>query len=392
MRLRDSFLFALQNLRLAKWQSFLCILAISIGIASVCIIRGFGSCATALISRELSVIGVKGTTFYIDGPGYFTDQAEEALTQRSDVEAASPFVVRAGNLHVREHRFASGICGVNSKIAEIFSIKILYGRGISTADVTEKRRHIVLDADTAKKAYGRENIVGKTLEVTIGNVSDQFTVIGIIEAQQGGLESLLGQTMPSICYIPHTAMNEMKVNSSTMFAVSFKNTATESVRSQISELLCENTNEGARVRYQNLDHYEDSFLSISNTVALFATGVAAISAIVAGIGVMNTMLSAVDSRTHEIGVYIALGARKSDLIKNFFLETCMTCALGGLLGSGIYVSLFILLQQKIGAIIQVETIQIIFGIGIAISCGVIFGIIPAIKVSKKDPIMILKPE
>jgi ABC-type antimicrobial peptide transport system permease subunit len=141
-----------------------------------------------------------------------------------------------------------------------------------------------------------------------------------------------------------------------------------------------------------LDHYEDSFLSISNTVALFATGVAAISAIVAGIGVMNTMLSAIDTRTHEIGVYIALGARKSDLIKNFFLETCITCALGGLLGSGIYVSLFILLQQKIGAIIQVETIQIIFGIGIAISCGVIFGIIPAIKVSKKDPIMILKPE
>ena len=127
MRLRDSILFAVQNLCLAKWRTFLCVLAISIGISAVCVIRGFGSCATDLISRELGTIGVHGTTFYIDGPGYFTDHAEEKLTQFSTVRAASPFTVRAGYLNVREQRFASGICGVNSKITEIFS-KLKKGR------------------------------------------------------------------------------------------------------------------------------------------------------------------------------------------------------------------------------------------------------------------------
>ncbi len=392
MRLRDSVLFAMKNLYLAKWRTFLCVLAISIGICAVCVIRGFGSCATDLISQELGAIGVHGTTFYIDGSGYFTDHAEETLAQCAAVRAASPFTVRAGYLNVRDRRFSSGICGVNSEITEIFSLQILYGRGISTVDVTEKRRSIVLDAVTAQRAYGRENIVGKTIELTVGNVSDIYTVVGIIKAQQGGLEFLLGQTMPSICYVPHTALNEMKESPSTMFAVSLNETAPEEARDQISKLLCENTNEGAAVRFQNLDYYEASFLAVSDTVAWFATGVAAISALVAGIGIMNTMLSAVDARTHEIGVYIALGARKNDLIKNFFLETCITCVLGGLIGASIYAVIFLLLQQTIGKIIQIETAQIIFGIGIAFCCGIIFAIMPAIKVSAKDPIEILKAE
>ena len=249
-----------------------------------------------------------------------------------------------------------------------------------------------MDADTAQRAYGRENIVGKTLEISIGSVSDTFTVVGIIEAQQGGLEVLLGQTMPSICYIPHTTLNEMKQNTSTMFVVSLDKTAEEETRDQIAKLLCENTNEEAAVRYQNLDQYEETFLMVSDIVVWFATGVAAISALVAGIGVMNTMLSAVDARTHEIGVYMALGAKKKDLIISFFLETCITCLIGGLLGAGIYITIFLLLQQLLGQIILIETTQIVFGIGIAVCCGVVFGITPAIKVSSKDPIEILKAD
>ena len=392
MRLRDSFFLAMKNLYLAKGRTFLCVLAISIGVCAVCVIRGFGSCATTMISKELGTIGVRGTTFYIDGSGYFLDEAETELIAFPDVKAASPFVVRTGYLNVRDRRFAGGVCGVNSKITDIFSLEILYGHGISSTDVTEKRRSIVLDSDTALRAYGRENIVGKTLEVTVGNVSDHFTVVGIIEAQQSGLESLLGQTMPSICYIPHTVLNEMKENTSTMFVVSLFDRAGEDAREQISDLLCENTNDGAAVRYQNLDQYEETFLAVSDVVVWFATGVAAISALVAGIGVMNTMLSAVDARIHEIGVYMALGAQKKDLIKSFFLETCMTCILGGLLGAGIYVGMFLILQQSLGQIILIETTQIVFGIGIAICCGILFGITPAIKVSAKDPIEILKAD
>ena len=392
MRLLDNFLLAVKNIRLAKWRTFLCILAISIGICAVCIIRGFGSCATHLISRELGTIGVRGTTFYIDGPGCFLDSAETKLADNAAVLAESPFVLRTGYLTVRERRFMGGICGVNSNIAEIFSLKILYGRSLSLTDITEKQRSIVLDADTAQRAYGRENIVGKTLEISIGSVSDTFTVVGIIEAQQGGLEVLLGQTMPSICYIPHTTLNEMKQNTSTMFVVSLDKTAEEETRDQIAKLLCENTNEEAAVRYQNLDQYEETFLMVSDIVVWFATGVAAISALVAGIGVMNTMLSAVDARTHEIGVYMALGAKKKDLIISFFLETCITCLIGGLLGAGIYITIFLLLQQLLGQIILIETTQIVFGIGIAVCCGVVFGITPAIKVSSKDPIEILKAD
>ena len=392
MKVRDSIRVAVRNLRLAKGRTALCVLAISIGICSVCVIRGLGSCATNLISYELGTIGVRGTTFYVDGPGSFYENALEHIGGVSQVTAASPFSIRSGYIAIRDRRFASAICGVNQQIADIFSLELLYGRKLTSTDLQEKARVIVLDAGTAERAYGRKNIVGKTINVTIGGVSDTFTVIGIVASQQSGLESLFGETLPSISYAPYTALNEMKMIQTTMIAVSFEKGTSESVRTQISEMLLENATDGTNVRFQNLDSYEQSFLSISDTIAWFATGVAAISALVAGIGVMNTMLSAVDARTHEIGVYMALGAQKKDLIRNFFLETCLTCFTGGLIGAGVYGGIFFFLQQIVGQMIQIEITQIILGIGVALCCGVVFGIIPAIKVSNKDPIEILKAD
>ncbi len=385
-------MLAWQNLCLAKGRTFLCMIAVAIGICAVCIIRGLGSCATSLISQELSTIGIRGTTYYIDGPGSFEEDAVDQIAVFPQVNAVSPFVIRTGYITIRDRRFASAICGVNHEIADIFSLKVLYGRGLSKKDIHENARVIVLDAETAERAYGRKNIVGKTIEVKIGGVADEFMVVGIIEAQQSGLENLFGETLPSVSYAPYTSLNEMKLVEPTMLAVSFRNQESEQLRTQISEVLQEKTTDGTNVRFQNLDRYEDSFLMVSDTIAWFATGVAAISAIVAGIGVMNTMLSAIDARTHEIGVYMALGARKRDLIRNFFLETCLTCLLGGIIGAALYAGFFLILQQSFAQVIRIQTTQIVLGIGVALCCGFIFGIMPAIKVSGKDPIEILKAD
>lgn len=392
MKLRDSIAIAFQNLRLAKQRTILCIVAISIGICAVCLIRGLGSCATKLISEELVAIGLRGTTYYIDGPGSFSETAVDQIKLFSDVQAVSPFVVRTGYLKLREKRFVSAICGVNHEITEIFSLHLLYGRGLSSTDISEKRRVIVIDSGTAERAYGRTNIIGKTIEVTVGGVSDTFTVVGVIEAQQSGLESLFGESLPSICYAPHTALNEMKTAQTTMLAVSVQEDASEQFRNQLLEVLNKNTTVSTNVRYQDLDSYEDSFMAISDTITWFATGVAAISALVAGIGVMNTMLAAADARTHEIGVYIALGAQKKDLIRNYFLETCITCVLGGMIGAGIYAGIFFVLQESLNGMVAIELTQILLGIGISLCCGIIFGIVPAIKISGKDPVEILKAD
>ena len=392
MRLQDSIFVAFKNLSLEKSRTMLCILAISIGICAVCVIRGLGSCATNLITTELGTIGVRGTTYYIDGPGSFQEDALEVIDAFSEVDAVSPFMVRTGYITLRERRFVGAICGVNQDIADIFSLNILYGRCLNTTDIAEKKRVIVLDAGTAERAYGRKNIVGKTVEISIGGKNDTFTVVGIVEAQQSGLESLFGETLPSISYAPHTALNEMKLTDPTMYAVSFIDGITDDIRKEISEKLLKNTTERTNVRFQNLDSYEDSFLAISDVITWFATGVAAISALVAGIGVMNTMLSAIEARTHEIGVYIALGAQKKDLIRNFFLETCLTCLIGGVIGAAWYAMGFFIMQQSFGEIIKIELDQIIIGIILSVLCGMIFGILPALKVAAKDPIEILKAD
>lgn len=394
MRLRDNIMIAWQNLRHEKGRTMLCVLAVAIGICAVCTIRGLGSCATRLISEELGTIGIHGTTFYIDGPGSFVEDAVEQVSVFPQVNGVSPLVVRTGYITVRDKRFANAICGVNQEISNIFALKLIYGRALSITDIKEKARVIILDAGTAERSYGRKNIVGKTVEVKIGKITDKFTVVGIIEAQQSGLESLFGETLPGVSYAPHTTLDEMKLIEPTMMAVSFyqKNQDAEHVRVKISEVLQAKTTMHTNVRFQNLDSYEDSFLKVSDTIAWFATGVAAISAVVAGIGVMNTMLSAIDARTHEIGVYIALGARKRDLIRNFFLETCLTCLLGGFIGAFLYIGFFIVLQQFLAPVIKIQIIQIFFGIGVALVCGVIFGIVPAIKVSEKKPIEILKAD
>ena len=345
-----------------------------------------------MIITELGTIGVRGTTYYIDGPGKFQDNVLEVMEDFSQVEAASPFVLRTGYVTIRDRRFVGAICGVSQEIADIFSLNILYGRCLSATDINEKQRVIVLDAGTAERAYGRKNIIGKSVEVSFGGKTDMFTVIGIVEAQQSGLESLFGETLPSISYAPYTTLNEMKMTEPTMLAVSFIKGAADEIRNEISQKLKSITTESTNVRFQNLDRYEQSFLAISNTITWFATGVAAISALVAGIGVMNTMLSAVETRTHEIGVYIALGARKKDLIRNFFLETCITCFIGGIIGAAWYAMGFFIMKQSFGEIIKIELDQIIVGIVLSVLCGMMFGILPALKVAAKDPIEILKAD
>lgn len=384
MRIVDIISTAFRNLRHARMRTFLCVLAIAIGICSVCVIRGFGSCATRAVSSELSAIGIRGTTFYTKDNTGFDAEAISALAGLTGVSSVSRLNMRTGYIQVRTLEYNAALCGVEDTISDVFHLDLLYGRALNHADVVNAKRVLVLDAGTAKEAYNRENIIGKSVTVTIGGASDVFTVVGIIASQKGGLEGIIGSTLPCIAYLPYTTLNEMKAVKNGMLAVQFQDGGTEKQQTLVQGFLQHAS--GSEVEYQDLDAYGDSFVAISKIVALFAAGVAGISAVVAGIGVMNTMLSAVDSRTYEIGVYMALGAKKKDLVRSFFAETCLICLAGGIIGCSIYAAVFWGLKQLLGEVVIIEAAQIILGVCAALCCGVLFGIAPAWKASGKKPI------
>lgn len=392
MQMNDVLYTAIQNLRHARLRTFLCVLAVSIGICAVCIIRGLGSCATQVVRSELNAIGLRGTTFYSKNTINMDDATVAAISEISGVSSVSRLNIRTGSIRVRTLQYSAALCGVDADISEVFSLDLLYGRCLNGSDVSGAKRVILVDAGTAEEAYKRQNIIGKRVTVTVGGSTDTFTVIGVIASQKSGLEGLLGGTLPCIAYMPFTTLEEMKSTKTEMLAVGFTEaekgdlTLQQSIQALLERLT------GAKIEYQNLDSYGDSFLSVSKVVTLFAAGVAGISAVVAGIGVMNTMLSSVDARVYEIGVYLALGAKTSDLVKSFFAETCLICLFGGILGTGIYAGIFLGLRELFGTLIQIEGEQILLGMSAAFACGVLFGIAPAIKVSGKKPIEVLNEQ
>lgn len=395
---KESFLMAWASLIANKMRSLLTMLGIIIGVAAVIALVSIGNGVKQDIEDSISSLG-SNLLVVLPGaprtPGARSSQGSmkslkisdyEAIAKLEGVKAASPMTNGSYVVIYQNKNWTTSVAGVNSNFQDVNNWTMTSGRFFSDKNVQNRERVAVVGQTVVKNLFADEDPVGK--EIRVKNIP--FRVIGVLKSKGNGT---MGNDQDDTVLIPYTTSMERVEGIDYLrrvYVVAKDDGGIDRLQADIENLL--------RVRHNikdtNLDDFNiQNMKSIMETVAqttgtftLFLGAVAAISLVVGGIGIMNIMLVSVTERTREIGVRKALGATYSVIVTQFLIEAVVISLMGGFIGIafGIGVSKVIGMVSGMSTIVSVPTIIMSFAFSMAI--GLIFGIYPARKAAKLNPI------
>ncbi|WP_296971047.1 ABC transporter permease [Tepidanaerobacter sp. EBM-38] len=384
---------ALRGILDNKLRSFLTMLGIIIGVTSVIALVSIGQGATSQVTEQIQSLGSNLLTVNIMGRG-----ANTTLSYKDAMEfAESPYIsgvapVVTGNATVKHANKNSSvqIQGTNADFLTVRNYKLSQGRFITPADVNMRQKVAILGSQIAEDLFGLVNPIGQ--EVKIGG--QIFKVVGILESSS----SMMGSNDEEI-YIPITVAERLLQSRGVRvlyIQAASKDTvsqATEEISSKLSRMF-KTSSDSDFQSYRILDQTEmlDTINQTTGTLTMMLGGIAAISLLVGGIGIMNIMLVSVTERTREIGIRKALGARKRDIMSQFLIESLVISGIGGIIGIIIGVLLSRGIAQLIGINAKTTYSVTAIAFGFSMLVGVFFGIYPANKASSLKPIEALRYE
>ncbi len=404
--LLENMIMALHAIRANKMRSLLTMLGIIIGIGSVISIVSIGDTMRALVSDVYKNIGMTLAYVYVwpqDDEGmrdsdYFNldeiERIREVFGDELSYIDSSP-AVDAEAVYGR-NKVKYMFEGIDYNFPDVNKINIIYGRNLNEADIKDRKKNMVLEAKGAERLFGTENAVGKTFRTTIYNETDDYNVVGVYRLEQTPLEAMMAgmnSNQQEAGYIPYTILTWPNDYIYNLRVYAKEGTDMTEFSQRFSAYI-------AKIKDRNLEDItfysaademkgNDAMMSgLSGAVG----GIAAISLLVGGIGIMNIMLVSVTERTREIGIRKALGAKTADVMIQFLTESAILSAVGGLIGVAIGAGLVILG----GSVLQLDVVvkpQIVFiAVGFSALVGVFFGIYPASKAANADPIEALRYE
>jgi len=410
MNLKATVQVALSALKANKLRSALTMLGIIIGVAAVIAMVAVGSGATARIQEQIQSIGsnviivlsgsVNSGGIRLGSGASQTltiDDARAIAAECPAVEAASGTVRGGAQIVYGNSNWATSIQGVTQEYLSIRDYSLTAGQPFTSQDVDAAPKVALLGKTVATNLFGDADPVGQVIRIK--NVP--FTVSGVL-APKG--QSPTGQDQDDTILIPlstakRKVLGSSQANLSSVSAIMVQARATNLMKEaerQVSELL--------RQRHRLQASQEDDF-SVSNLEEVFAAqessarvmsillaAIASVSLIVGGIGIMNIMLVSVTERTREIGIRIAVGAKKQDILKQFLVEAVTLSLAGGVIGiaTGLSASAVISFFAKWSTMVSPTAIALAFGFSAMV--GMFFGWSPAKKAAGLDPIVCLRYE
>ena len=395
---KESFLMAWASLIANKMRSILTMLGIIIGVAAVIALVSIGNGVKQQVSDSISSLG-SNLLMVMPGAPRTPGVRPTASSQRSlkegdykaiakldGVAAASPFTSNSYVAIYQSNNWTTTVSGVSPSLQTINNLTMKDGRFITEKNVQNRERVAVVGSTIVKNLFGNEDPVGK--DIRVKNIP--FKIIGVLESKGN---SSMGEDQDDVVYIPYTtAMERVQgVDYLRMVYVSANDdNGINRLQADIENLLRVRHN----IKDSNLDDFNirnmqsimETMQQTTSTITLFLGAVAAISLVVGGIGIMNIMLVSVTERTREIGIRKALGATHNVIVTQFLIEAVVISLMGGIIGIifGIGASQLISKFSGMSTVLSIPTIFLSFGFSIAI--GLVFGVYPARKAARLNPI------
>ncbi|AWD70504.1 MULTISPECIES: MacB family efflux pump subunit [Acinetobacter] len=398
-RLGEAFRMALLAMNAHRMRTFLTMLGIIIGIASVVSVVALGNGSQKQILENISSLGTNTITVF-QGRGFGdnsrSSQAKtlipadaDALAEQPYVDGVSPSVNSSVTGRYKEIEASTTVNGVSEDFFYVRGMTFKSGQPFDKESVTEQAQDVVIDTNTQNTFFkDGTNPVGQV--ILLGSVPTR--VIGVIDAQKG----MMGNNDTLNVYLPYsTVMSRMLGQSNVrQIIVRIKDEyPSAAAENAILNLLVQR--HGAQdVFTQNADSIRETIQQTTQTMTLLISAIAVISLVVGGIGVMNIMLVSVTERTQEIGVRMAVGARQSDILQQFLIEAVLVCILGGILGVLLSLGIGQLITHFAGGTFQMaySTTSIVAAFVCSSLIGIVFGFIPARNAARLNPVDALSRE
>ncbi|MBJ2118000.1 MULTISPECIES: macrolide ABC transporter ATP-binding protein/permease MacB [Proteus] len=380
-----------------KVRTLLTMLGIIIGIASVVTIIVIGDAAKSMVLADIKAIGSNTIDIY-PGKDFGSDSPEDrqsltlqdvfALKQQSYVQAVTPQVQFSTRLRRGNQDSPASVAGVSDDYFTVYAMTFSQGRSFTPDMIQRQAQVVVIDENTRQRFFPhKKEVIGE--QIIIRNIPS--TIVGVIAEKK----SAFGNGQSLRVWVPYSTLNSRILNRSYLDSITVR--AIEGYDASVAEqqiLRLLTIRHGKKdIFTYNLDSFIKAAESTTQTMQLFLTLVAVISLVVGGIGVMNIMLVSVTERTREIGIRMAVGARASDVMQQFLIESVLVCLVGGLLGIGLSFGIAMIASAMLPDWHFVfQPIALVSAFICSTAIGIIFGFLPARNAAKMNPIDALARE
>ena len=390
-------------IRINKMRSILTMLGIIIGIGSVISIVSIGDTMRAMFADLYKNVGLTqayiSIGYWVDDTrqgDYFTldemEQVKEAFSDEiayidSSASASAKAVYKRTSIDFSYE-------GIDWNYQDVQPVNMVYGRYLNEGDILGRKKNVVMDTDSALKLFGVEDAVGRTFRTTLYGTTDDFTVVGVYRKEINAFQAMMmGQSKDGSAFIPYTLLTWPNDYFYSLHVYAREGVNLDDFFGQLQAYCAKLHSRNPNDLYVQTALQEMNMVdSIMGGLSAAVGGIAAISLVVGGIGIMNIMLVSVTERTREIGIRKALGARTRDVMVQFLTESAILSACGGLIGVILGVSLVAAGGAALGMRVVIRPLIVIIAVRFSAVVGIFFGLYPASKAAKSDPIDALRYE
>lgn len=386
----EAFRMSVQAVLAHKMRSLLTMLGIIIGIASVVSVVALGNGSQKKILEDISSMGTNTISIF-PGRGFgdrrsgkiktLTIDDAKIIAKQSYVASATPMTSSGGTLTYRNTDLTASLYGVGEQYFDVRGLKLETGRLFDENDVKEDAQVVVIDQNVKDKLFADSDPLGKTILFR----KRPLTVIGVMKKD----ENAFGNSDVLMLWSPYTTVMHQITGESHTNSITVKikdNANTQVAEKGLADLL--KARHGTEDFFMNnSDSIRQMVESTTGTMKLLISSIALISLVVGGIGVMNIMLVSVTERTKEIGIRMAIGARRGNILQQFLIEAVLICIIGGLVGVGLSVAVSLVFNHFVTDFpMDISAASVIGAVACSTGIGIAFGFMPANKAAKLNPI------
>ncbi|MFJ7310323.1 ABC transporter permease [Peribacillus frigoritolerans] len=389
LNLSESMKMAIRSIKTNKVRAFLTMLGIIIGVASVIVLVSIGRGSSQSVQDEINSLGTNLITVSVTDTDSveLTDDTIEQFKELSGISEVAPVVT--GRVYAKNGEATAQVLmtGATSSYLSVRDLELSQGRFLTDMETELRSKVVVLGSDAATTLFENQKAVDQN--VLIGGVS--YRVIGVLKS----VGTSMGSSGDDVIIAPITTA-ERATGSTTIGTVYLKaeneNIMDRAMYQVQGAMTTSFPEQSDNYSVSNQEDLMDTMSSVSDTFTLMLGGIASISLLVGGIGIMNIMLVSVSERTKEIGIRKAIGANRKSILLQFLIEAMVLSCFGGLLGVGIGLGIAKLISAFSSSTISYSWSVTLFAFLFSILIGIMFGVFPANKASKLNPIQALRHE